>query len=381
MLIHNITLIKGNGIMKKHYIFTLLLLSFFLTTLVQAYDWKEESAAKKQAIRYFGLVKHYMDEKHRSYKNPSIKYYSHNGITVKGWGSFEPIIIDKKEEISYGKSTKTSLYDKVFFVDNEPVEIHAFIGKDLMVKFFLDDKKRELLTYRHSERDHIKINRFYDNKFLDSFYCDGVCYIEHYAVNQFLHENKKNDQAFKPIIQEIEWVNEFLGVKAGESYRDQDAMKLYEQYAPIKDKYLQDIKKEHNNISIKYFIDWHDPKSYFDSAVNEDKLGKEVSHKEALQSGIYTQVTFIDSKPIFQEAFSKDKNIMKRYFDEKGRMVFRIDYDDAKEDAFAIFKFRDNDEWMDFIYCHDEQCIVDDHTNLEPLKPKQIYPDPGEIVE
>ena len=365
--------------MKKHYIATILILSFFLTTFTQAYNWKEESAAKKLAIKYFAVVKHYIDKKHKSYKNPSIQYYSDGGIIVKGWGSFEPITINKKGAISYKEAINSSLYNKVFYVNNKPVEIHGFVDEDLMVKFFLDNKKREILTYRYLGSEYFTIKQFQSDESFDIFYCGSVCHDEHHGE---VKDISQKTSPYAPITKDIQWVNEFLGVKADESYRDQDAMKLYEQYAPIKDKYLQDIKKEHNNISIKYFIDWHDPKSYFDSAIDADKLGKEVSQKEALNKGIYSKVTFTDDKPIFQEAFNKDKDIMKRYFDAKGRVVFRIDYDDAKEDGFAIFKFRDDNKWMDFVYCYDKQCIVNDYLNADAPEYKRNteHLPPGEII-
>ena len=238
-----------------------------------------------------------------------------------------------------------------------------------MVKFFLDDKRRELITYRYFGGEHFKINRFYSDESLDVFYCNNVCYEEHHGETK--HISQKTSPS-GPIIKDIQWVNEFLGVKVGESYRDKDAMKLYKQYSPIKDKYLQDIKKDQKVTTIKYFIDgrYDEIDTYFKSAIDANKLGKKVSYEEALNKGIYSKVAFMDDKPIFQEAFSKDKNTMKRYFDEKGRVVFRIDYDEKEGDSFAIFKFDDPDKTMDLVYCYDEQCIINDYLNFDALEHK-----------
>ncbi len=363
--------------MKKHHIATLLTLGFFLTTFTQAYDWKEESAAKKLAIKYFAVVKHYIDKKHKSYDKATVKYYT--DILEVGHDGFGPTVIQEDKEISYEEATKRreDWYFKVYYIDSRPVEV-LYTGST-KVNFFLDDKKREILTYRYLGSEYFTIKQFQGDESFDIFYCGSVCHDEHHGE---VKDISQKTSPYAPITKDIQWVNEFLGVKADESYRDQDAMKLYEQYAPIKDKYLQDIKKEHNNVSIKYFIDWHDPKSYFDSAIDADKLGKEVSQKEALNKGIYSKVTFTDDKPIFQEALNKDKAIMKRYFDAKGRVVFRIDYDDAKEDGFAIFKFRDDNKWMDFIYCYDKQCIVNDYLNADAPEYKRNteHLPPGEII-
>ena len=352
--------------MKKHYIATLLILSFFLTTFAQAYDWKEESAAKKQAIRYFAVVKHYIDKNHKSYDKAIVKYYTH--ILELGHDGFGSMIIRKKKEISYEEAKKReSWYYKVYYIKNNPVAIDMFFEQILSMKVFLDKKKREILRNKYDGEKSFTIKQFQGDKSFNIFYCDSVCYEEQHGETKHISQKTSH---YAPITKDIKWVNELLGVKAGESYRDKDAMKLYEQYSPMKDKYLQDIKKEHNNISIKYFIDWHDPKSYFDSAIDADRLGKEVSQKEVLNKGIYSKVALIDNKPIFQEAFNKDKDIMKRYFDEKGRVVFRIDYDDTKEDGFAIFKFDDSNKTMDFIYCYNKQCIINEYLNFDAPKHK-----------
>ena len=264
--------------MKKHYITTILILSFFLTPFVQAYDWKEESAAKKLAIRYFAVVKHYIDKKHKSYDKATVKYYT--DILEVGHDGFGPMVIQKEKEISYEEATKRreDWYYKVYYIDNNPVAIDMFFEQKLSLKAFLDKKKREILRNKYDGEKSFTIKQFQSDESFDIFYCYSVCHDEHHGE---VKDVSQKTSPYAPITKDIQWVNELLGVKADESYRDQDAMKLYEQYAPIKDKYLQDIKKEHNNISIKYFIDWHDPKSYFDSAIDADKLGKEVSQKRS----------------------------------------------------------------------------------------------------